>query len=324
MPCCRRRAQCELSWRNALDDLHGSATEWADPERWPRCDRLSRWFRYGVEQAQAERQQLRALAVGEEAEVANAHEAGWQQVQQEAAQELVNRKVHDALAVVVSRVPPAEAHVAIFQCDQPGVGDGDAMGVGAEIAQYMFRSAEGWLGIDDPVVAVQATQPGREDARVGECSKLTMEVERAFTESTLECGDELTAKDAPEYLPRQDVGRTAGDPARVSGSQTAGGDDAVNVGMKLQTLVPGMENAEEADLGPEVTRIARDLEESLGAGAKQQAVDQPLVLQRQRSQLMRQGEDNMDVGCRQQLAFAGLEPAYASRCLAAGTLRQEL
>jgi hypothetical protein len=84
----------------------------------------------------------------------------------------------------------------------------------------------------------------------------------------------------------------------------------------LQSLIPGMEHAEETDLGPKVSRIASDLEQRCGTGAKQQAIDQPLVLKRQRRQFTRQGEDRMDVARGQQLPFALLEPADAGVALA--------
>ena len=41
---------------------------------------------------EAEREQRSTSPVGEESEVADAHEAAWQQVEQEAAQELVDRQ----------------------------------------------------------------------------------------------------------------------------------------------------------------------------------------------------------------------------------------
>jgi hypothetical protein len=85
------------------------------------------------------------LAVGEEAEVADADEAAWQQVQKEATQELIDRQAHDALLVAVGGVSPAKAYVALGKSNEPAVGDGDAVGVGAEITQGMFRSAEGLL-----------------------------------------------------------------------------------------------------------------------------------------------------------------------------------
>jgi hypothetical protein len=37
------------------------------------------------------------------------------------------------------------------------VGDGDAMGVTGEIAEHMRRTAERWLGVDDPVLTEQGT-----------------------------------------------------------------------------------------------------------------------------------------------------------------------
>ena len=41
-------------------------------------------------------------------EVADAHEAFWQHVQQEAPEELVHLQTHEALLVVMCRVAPAE------------------------------------------------------------------------------------------------------------------------------------------------------------------------------------------------------------------------
>jgi hypothetical protein len=37
------------------------------------------------------------------------------------------------------------------------VGDGYAMGVTGEIAEHMLGTAEGWPGVDDPVLAEQNT-----------------------------------------------------------------------------------------------------------------------------------------------------------------------
>ena len=84
-----------------------------------------------LEQTEAERQQGGTLAVGEEAEVTDADQAAWQQVQQKAAQELVDGKAHDSLPVAVRGVSPAEADLAVGEGDEPAVGDAGAMGVGA-------------------------------------------------------------------------------------------------------------------------------------------------------------------------------------------------
>jgi hypothetical protein len=108
-----------------------------------------------LEKAETKWKKFRSPPVCEEAEVANAHEAAGQEMKQEATQELIDRQSHDPLPIVVSRISPSESNMAVSEGKQSMVGDGDAMGVGAEIAQHVFRSAEGRLGIDDPVLAEQ-------------------------------------------------------------------------------------------------------------------------------------------------------------------------
>ena len=96
----------------------------------------------------------------------------------------------------------------------------------------------------------------------------------------------------------------------------ASGNDAVDVWMKLQALIPAMEHAEETDLGAEMPWIAGDFKQSLCTGVEEQVVDEPLVLQCERSQFPRQREDGMYVASGQKLAFARLEPASARVALA--------
>jgi hypothetical protein len=57
--------------------------------------------------------------------------------------------------------------------------------------------------------------------------------------------------------------------------------------VKLQSLVPGVQHGEEADLRSQMARIAGYLEERLRAGMKQQVEDNLLVLQSQRRQFTR-------------------------------------
>jgi hypothetical protein len=79
-------------------------------------------------------------------------------------------------------------------------------------------------------------------------------------EGGLESGDELAAKDSAEHLDRQEEPVARRDPMGVVGSKAASSGNAVDMGMMLQPLVPGMEHAEEADLRAEVAGIASDLQ----------------------------------------------------------------
>src|SRR5215831_20178989 len=123
----------------------------------PRCPTLvalCAWRRRRVEKAAAERELGGAMAVGEEAIVADAMEAVRQRVQQEPADELVCREGHDLRAAVVAIIPPAESHVLVCDADQAGVGDRNTMSVAPEIGQHLLRAAEGRLGVNDPFDAV--------------------------------------------------------------------------------------------------------------------------------------------------------------------------
>ena len=237
-------------------------------------------------------------------------------MEQKSAQELIDFQSHGPLLVAVRGVSPAEGDLAIGQSDQPGVRDRDAMSVSAEIAQYMLRSSEGRLGIDDPVLAEQRTQPGPEGTRLGQRPQAAVELEVTSMECVAKSFDELAAEDTAEHADGQEEGAPGGDPACVIRCETAGGNDAVNMGMKLEALIPTVQHAEETDLGTEMPGIARDLKQGLGAGMEEQVVNQPLVLQGERGQFPRQGENCMHIAGGQQLPFPRLEPAHACVALA--------
>ena len=67
----------------------------------------------------------------------DAMEAVRQGVQQEAPDELVGRKRDDLRLAVMAIILPAEADPAFGKTDQAAVGDGDAMGIAAEISRWV-------------------------------------------------------------------------------------------------------------------------------------------------------------------------------------------
>jgi hypothetical protein len=73
-------------------------------------------------------------------------------MEEEAAQELRSQQCHLTLLAAVSIVLPAESNAFAIERQQTVIGNGDAMRVTAEKAQYFQRSAEGRLGVHDPVL----------------------------------------------------------------------------------------------------------------------------------------------------------------------------
>jgi hypothetical protein len=71
-------------------------------------------------------------------------------MQQEAADEVAERKGHLLLGVAVGAVAPGEGDAAVGDGADAVVGDGDAVGVAPEVVERLLRVARGGLGVDDP------------------------------------------------------------------------------------------------------------------------------------------------------------------------------
>jgi hypothetical protein len=82
--------------------------------------------------------------------------------------------------------------------------------------------------------------------------------------------------------------------------------------MMKQVLTPGMQDGKESNLCSEVTRITSYLLQGLGTGAEQEVIEDILVLQRQWGELVRESEDNMDIGNRQKFTLPSHDPFVAS------------
>ena len=96
----------------------------------------------------------------------------------------------------------------------------------------------------------------------------------------------------------------------------------------MQILSPGMEHRPEADSRAQMFGVGGDLQEGFGRGAKEHAVNDPLVLKNQGCDHLRQREDDVKVLDQQQLSGALFEPRRAGGALAlwamaiaAGTIR---
>ncbi len=85
------------------------------------------------QQLSCQRQAAASETVGEQPEMADAHEAFGQHVEEEAAQKLGGRQGHDALLAAVSIILIAEGNALPVEGQQAVIGNGDAMGVAAQI-----------------------------------------------------------------------------------------------------------------------------------------------------------------------------------------------
>jgi len=59
-------------------------------------------------------------------------------------------------------ISPAEGDAIVLEGHETMVGDGYSMGVAGQVVENMFGAAEGWLGIDDPVLPEQLPEEAGE------------------------------------------------------------------------------------------------------------------------------------------------------------------
>lgn len=196
----------------------------------------------------------------------------------------------------------------------------DAMRVSAEILENMLRAAERSLAVDDPVLLEQLSHDRRESFRIAERLQLTVESDLAFGKGSFQSGSEFASEHPAEHLDGKEEGISRLDPALAIHRQSAGGNDTMDVRVMFHFLIPGMENAEEPDLGAEMRGIASDLHQGFSARTEQQAVDESFVLQCKWSQQARQREDNMHVPRRKEFLPTRLDPTLPRVGLALWTV----
>jgi len=249
--------------------------------------------------------------------VPDADEATRQHMQQEATQEFVDMQSQESLLVFVSGVAPAERHLVLYAGNEPAVGNRNAMGIGAEVTKHLIGSAERGFAVDHPVRRVKLADQTSEQPGLSQAAKQAVEMELSGSVSLLERFKKLASENFAENPHREKEAVIArAHPAGVIARQTAGGNDAVNVRMMLQLLIPGVEDAEEADLGSEMLGVRGDFDQCLGAAAEQQPVDHFFVLQGQRRQLVGECKHDMSVGRSEQLGAPRGQPAVARLALA--------
>jgi len=99
-----------------------------------------------------------AAPVREQAILAEALEAGGQEMKQEAPEECNGLKGHEPLPVAMGRVFPPQGHPPVLERQQATIRDRHAMGIAREILQHRPRATHGGLGIDHPCCGPEGAQ----------------------------------------------------------------------------------------------------------------------------------------------------------------------
>jgi hypothetical protein len=71
-------------------------------------------------------------------------------VQQEPSDELLRSHRHDLESIAVAPITPPEHYLPLTQRHQAVITQRHAMGIAAQVGEYVLRGGKGRLGIDDP------------------------------------------------------------------------------------------------------------------------------------------------------------------------------
>src|SRR5216683_3847374 len=166
------------------------------------CRGLGRAFlwRSHAEKLAATLQLLLAVSIAEEPVVANAMEPTRENVEQKSPDELVRREGHGFLLIVVAVVSPFKFHLAIFDGDDPMIGNGHPVRVSADIVHHLLWPGERWLGVDDPFQVSHWIEITGESLWILECLKQREELQRTDVEGLLQIPQEQSPEQPREHL----------------------------------------------------------------------------------------------------------------------------
>ncbi len=197
-----------------------------------------------VQQLARSGEMLPPSGIGEQPVVADAVKATGQNVQQEAAHELVGAERHGLVARLprAAVVLPAEGDATFVKREQPLVGDRHSVRVAGQIGEHRGWAGKRALGMDDPFTRSQRHEPVGESPHVGEFGARAEEMQPAAVMRRGQFLEEATAEQPREHPHRQEETRSTGDPARAVGSEATTGNDAVHMGMVRQRRSPGVQD----------------------------------------------------------------------------------
>src|SRR5205807_7825237 len=137
------------------------------------------------------------------------------------------------------------------QSAQPGIADGHAVSVSAQVIQDVVGSDHRTFGKDDPTLSLELAQQLCESAGLAKSLEVALELELAGGVKLEQSGTELGSEDLAHGAHwNKPAGLFGAGPGVLSGQPTTA-DMAVEVRMVHEILAPGMKDGGDGQLGAE-------------------------------------------------------------------------
>jgi len=223
-------------------------------------------------------------------------------------QHLLEKAADKLLGQHPERVPPLigtifvfEGVVSVFIGDDPLRAQGRAIDKSREVLQDRLAAAHGWH-IHDPLLPPD---------RSGDLPGVGL---------GLQCGLEPAAEPSRQDDLRQEEGGGAGGaPAQAVRTQTACGHHTMNMRMELELATPGVEHAQDAQLGPQIFIAPGHVLQRPGAFFEPRALPHLLVRAPPGPQTLGHGEGDEVVRDGQELELLSRDPLGRVGVAALGT-----
>lgn len=180
---------------------------------WRRGDRRRLVPRGHAEERAAAGHLLGAVAVAEEAVVANALEAVGQAMEEKPPDEFLGGEGHRFLLAAIAVVGPLKADLSAVDVLEAVVRDRHAVGVAPDVVEHLLRARKGPLRVDHPVGLPRRLEMRGKARRGRQGVQGSGEVQPARVERVLEIAEEQPAEEAREHPDGEKERRAASDPA---------------------------------------------------------------------------------------------------------------
>ena len=161
-------------------------------------------------------------------------------MQEKASNEFDRVECHEALTIAALVILPPERHLAIVTGEEAPIRDGHTMRVAGQVAEHQRRPGQRRLGIDHPLRLLHGREelaPGRESAP---SLALPLHAETLLGGRLPQRRQEGATEKTAEHAHREEKAFGTWNPCGAIQSQPACWDEAVDVGMMVQGLAPGM------------------------------------------------------------------------------------
>src|SRR5208283_2041931 len=135
------------------------------------------------------------------------------------------------------------------------------MRVAGEILQNLFGAAEWRFGIDNPLDPFGLAAQGVKCSRIGQRGHLPMKLKLAFSKRFSQISQKLVPEETAQYPDRKKERFRATNPTCAVRADAAARHDAVEMGMQMKVLSPGVKNGQKANRRAQVFGIGRDREQ---------------------------------------------------------------